>query len=160
MSAYQASVRREGDEFVVSLSAPGGFLLEYRYPSEAQARYFAAVFELGPSKLPVPLRAGAGPSLFELLPSAAREAGSAEPGPLALPVDEPLSEVARRIGAILAEAVDPAALLSAWQLGAEGAPMPPELAKLTAREIAEAIARLDTCEERRAAPTGSPEAAA
>ena len=31
----------------------------YRYGSEAQARYFAAVFELGPQRLPPTARAGA-----------------------------------------------------------------------------------------------------
>lgn len=44
--------RRRGWTVVVRLA--GGEVRRFRYGTEAQARYFAAVFRLGPRTLPVP----------------------------------------------------------------------------------------------------------
>ena len=41
-----------GEGWQLVVRTPGGLALEYNYSSEAQARYFAAVFHLGPSRLP------------------------------------------------------------------------------------------------------------
>jgi len=41
-----------GEGWQLVVRTPGGLALEYNYSSEQQARYFAAVFHLGPSRLP------------------------------------------------------------------------------------------------------------
>jgi hypothetical protein len=42
----------DGGAWQLRVKTPGGLSLEYSYGSEAQARYMAAVFHLGPSRLP------------------------------------------------------------------------------------------------------------
>lgn len=39
-------------QWKVRVERPDGRTVEYRYPSETQARFFAAVFALGPRQLP------------------------------------------------------------------------------------------------------------
>jgi hypothetical protein len=36
----------------LKVRTPAGLTLEYHYGTEAQARYFAAIFQLGPTRLP------------------------------------------------------------------------------------------------------------
>ena len=50
--AYVTELAPTGDGWQLRVKTPGGLSLEYSYASEAQARYFAAVFHLGPSRLP------------------------------------------------------------------------------------------------------------
>lgn len=49
---YVTELAPTGEGWQLKVRTPGGLSLEYRYPTEAQARYFAAIFQLGPSKLP------------------------------------------------------------------------------------------------------------
>ena len=49
---YVTELAPTGDGWQLKVKTPGGLSLEYSYPTEAQARYFAAVFHLGPSRLP------------------------------------------------------------------------------------------------------------
>ena len=42
----------DADEWSLRVKTPAGVALEYRYPSEKQARFMAAVFALGPTRLP------------------------------------------------------------------------------------------------------------
>ena len=49
---YVTELAPTGDGWQLKVKTPGGMSLEYSYASEAQARYFAAVFHLGPSRLP------------------------------------------------------------------------------------------------------------
>ncbi|WP_037582904.1 hypothetical protein [Stigmatella aurantiaca] len=48
----RVALLRDGDGWAVDVMLKGGAELRYRYGSETQARYFAAVFSLGPSVLP------------------------------------------------------------------------------------------------------------
>jgi hypothetical protein len=50
--SYVTELAPTGDGWQLKVKTPGGLSLEYSYASEAQARYFAAVFHLGPSRLP------------------------------------------------------------------------------------------------------------
>src|SRR4051812_7612324 len=50
--SYVTELAPTGDGWQLKVRTPGGLSLEYSYASEAQARYFAAVFHLGPSRLP------------------------------------------------------------------------------------------------------------
>jgi hypothetical protein len=43
-------------EWSLRVKTPAGIAVEYRYDSERQARFMAAVFELGPSRLPPAMR--------------------------------------------------------------------------------------------------------
>ncbi|OJT24978.1 hypothetical protein BO221_11360 [Archangium sp. Cb G35] len=52
MEIARVALRRRGKGWGVEVTLEGGGVRRYRYGSEAQARYFAAVFELGPSWLP------------------------------------------------------------------------------------------------------------
>ncbi|WP_052518906.1 hypothetical protein [Archangium violaceum] len=52
MEIARVALRRHGKGWGVEVTLEGGGVRRYRYGSEAQARYFAAVFELGPSWLP------------------------------------------------------------------------------------------------------------
>lgn len=45
-------LRQHRKRWRVEVTLKGGGVRRYRYSSEAQARYFAAVFELGPRWLP------------------------------------------------------------------------------------------------------------
>ncbi|MBK7863785.1 MAG: hypothetical protein IPJ65_35305 [Archangiaceae bacterium] len=49
---YLTELQPTADGWQLTVKTPGGLSLEYSYASEAQARFFAAVFKLGPSKLP------------------------------------------------------------------------------------------------------------
>ena len=40
------------NEWALRVKTPAGVALEYRYPTEQQARFMAAIFALGPSRLP------------------------------------------------------------------------------------------------------------
>jgi hypothetical protein len=53
----QVSVGRAGRSWSVTVTPEEGAPVEYRYRSQAQARFFAAVFELGPQELPKAHRA-------------------------------------------------------------------------------------------------------
>lgn len=50
--SYVTELAPTGDGWQLKVRTPGGLNLEYSYASEQQARYFAAVFHLGPSRLP------------------------------------------------------------------------------------------------------------
>ena len=50
--SYVTELAPTGEGWQLKVKTPGGLSLEYSYASEAQARYFAAVFHLGPSRLP------------------------------------------------------------------------------------------------------------
>jgi len=50
--SYVTELAPTGDGWQLKVKTPGGLSLEYSYASEQQARYFAAVFHLGPSRLP------------------------------------------------------------------------------------------------------------
>lgn len=50
--SYVTELAPTGDGWQLKVKTPGGLSLEYSYASEQQARYFAAVFLLGPSRLP------------------------------------------------------------------------------------------------------------
>ncbi len=56
MEPGQPDVVQEGRFWVVRIQGAGPNVFEYRYASQAQARYFAAVFALGPRTLPAPSR--------------------------------------------------------------------------------------------------------
>jgi hypothetical protein len=49
---YVTELAPTGDGWQLKVKTPGGLSLEYSYASESQARYFAAVFHLGPTRLP------------------------------------------------------------------------------------------------------------
>ena len=49
---YVTELAPTGDGWQLRVKTPGGLSLEYSYGSEAQARYMAAIFHLGPSRLP------------------------------------------------------------------------------------------------------------
>jgi hypothetical protein len=49
---YVTELAPTGEGWQLKVRTPGGLDLEYRYSSEAQARYFAAIIHLGPTKLP------------------------------------------------------------------------------------------------------------
>lgn len=66
MVKYVTELFQEDGAWVVEVQTPAGMSLEYRYSSERQARYFAAVFSLGPSTLPTPLRVRTTPERSEL----------------------------------------------------------------------------------------------
>jgi hypothetical protein len=57
MAHQSLELRRQGDLWVVRVTDTSERTFEYHYAFESQARYFAAVFELGPRKLPEPQRA-------------------------------------------------------------------------------------------------------
>jgi hypothetical protein len=44
------------DGWALRVKTPAGVALEYRYATEQQARFMAAIFALGPSRLPPALR--------------------------------------------------------------------------------------------------------
>ncbi|MBL8956325.1 MAG: hypothetical protein JNK82_36465 [Myxococcaceae bacterium] len=50
--SYVTELAPTGEGWQLKVKTPGGLSLEYRYATEQQARYFAAVFHLGPSRLP------------------------------------------------------------------------------------------------------------
>ena len=50
--AYVTELVPTDEGWRLKVKTPAGLDLEYRYATEAQARYFAAIFELGPSRLP------------------------------------------------------------------------------------------------------------
>lgn len=59
MGIARVALRRHGKKrWGVEVTLEEGEVRRYRYGSEAQARYFAAVFELGPSWLPPVSRRG------------------------------------------------------------------------------------------------------
>ena len=58
MEIARVALRRRGKGWGVEVTLEGGGVRRYRYGSEAQARYFAAVFELGPTWLPPVSRGG------------------------------------------------------------------------------------------------------
>ena len=49
------------NEWALRVKTPAGVALEYRYPTEQQARFMAAIFALGPSRLPPAARVLATP---------------------------------------------------------------------------------------------------
>jgi hypothetical protein len=59
--SYVTELAPTGDGWQLKVKTPAGLDLEYRYATEAQARYFAAVFQLGPSRLPAADRITASP---------------------------------------------------------------------------------------------------
>jgi hypothetical protein len=52
MEIARVALRRRGKGWGVEVTLKEGGVRRYRYGSEAQARYFAAVFALGPRWLP------------------------------------------------------------------------------------------------------------
>jgi hypothetical protein len=52
MEIARVALRQHGKGWGVEVTLKGGEVRRYRYGSEAQARYFAAVFALGPRWLP------------------------------------------------------------------------------------------------------------
>lgn len=52
MEIARVALRRHGKGWGVEVTLKEGGVRRYRYGSEAQARYFAAIFELGPRWLP------------------------------------------------------------------------------------------------------------
>lgn len=52
MSWYSTSVVKKSRQWAVQVTSAAGEQRELTYTSEAQARYFAAVLALGPSRLP------------------------------------------------------------------------------------------------------------
>jgi hypothetical protein len=52
MEIARVALRRHRKSWGVEVTLKEGGVRRYRYGSEAQARYFAAVFELGPRWLP------------------------------------------------------------------------------------------------------------
>ncbi|WNG43918.1 hypothetical protein F0U60_07290 [Archangium minus] len=52
MEISRVTLRRHRKNWGVEVTLKEGEVRRYRYGSEAQARYFAAVFELGPRWLP------------------------------------------------------------------------------------------------------------
>ncbi len=52
MESEKPEVTKDDQLWVVRLKDAAQNVIEYRYASERQARYFAAVFELGPRTLP------------------------------------------------------------------------------------------------------------
>jgi hypothetical protein len=52
MGIERVALHRDRKGWGVEVRLAGGGVRRYRYGSEAQARYFAAVFELGPRVLP------------------------------------------------------------------------------------------------------------
>jgi hypothetical protein len=59
--AYVTELAPTGDGWQLKVRTPAGLDLEYSYSTEAQARYFAAIFQLGPSRLPAAERIVASP---------------------------------------------------------------------------------------------------
>ena len=59
--AYVTELAPTGEGWQLKVRTPAGLDLEYSYSTEAQARFFAAVFHLGPSKLPAAERMSATP---------------------------------------------------------------------------------------------------
>lgn len=58
MEIARVALRRHGKSWGVEVTLKEGGVRRYRYGSEAQARYFAAIFELGPRWLPPEPRRG------------------------------------------------------------------------------------------------------
>lgn len=56
MEPHSAELRQEDGRWALRVKTPAGISMEYLYPSETQARYFAAVFALGPTTWPPPSR--------------------------------------------------------------------------------------------------------
>lgn len=56
MEIARVALRRHRRSWGVEVTLKEGGVRRYRYGSEAQARYFAAIFELGPRWLPEPKR--------------------------------------------------------------------------------------------------------
>ena len=56
MATFKTRVTTGREFCALEVTTPEGLCLEYRYGSQAQARYMAAVFELGPSSFPDPFR--------------------------------------------------------------------------------------------------------
>ncbi len=54
MARITTRLARADDLWLVRVTGPEGEKLEYTYGSERQARYFAAIFQLGPARLPPP----------------------------------------------------------------------------------------------------------
>jgi hypothetical protein len=50
--SYVTELAPTGEGWQLKVRTPGGLFLEYYFRSEAQARYFAAIIHLGPSRLP------------------------------------------------------------------------------------------------------------
>ena len=85
------SVVREHGKWIVRVADGHKCMLEYRYGSEQQARFMAAVFALSPSRRPAP------DVIWALKPERARRARSAPRprAPKAVPVLHPCSTVTR-----------------------------------------------------------------
>jgi hypothetical protein len=66
MSWISTGVVRKRTMWAVQVESSEGEQRELKYRSEAQARYFAAVLALGPSRLPVPPKARIARKLGEL----------------------------------------------------------------------------------------------
>jgi hypothetical protein len=49
---FEVHAIAESDAWALRVKMPAGIGLEYRYSTESQARFMAAVFALGPAKLP------------------------------------------------------------------------------------------------------------
>jgi hypothetical protein len=52
MNPFTTEICSVESQWALKVKTPAGVALEYRYPSERQARFMAAVIALGPSKLP------------------------------------------------------------------------------------------------------------
>jgi hypothetical protein len=54
MDFAQPELKSQEGSWIVELESNAGQVLEYRYKSEKQARFFAAIFEMKPKILPSP----------------------------------------------------------------------------------------------------------
>ncbi len=52
MSEFSTRLSRTQDQWALRVVTPAGEKLLYRYSSEREARYFAAIFALGPTYVP------------------------------------------------------------------------------------------------------------
>ena len=75
MEIARVALRQHGKKWSVEVMLKEGGVRRYHYGSEAQARYFAAVFALGPRWLPPTSRGRRGRGSRVVAPSAGRAAG-------------------------------------------------------------------------------------
>jgi hypothetical protein len=133
MRNFHSELTRDAEDWVLRVKTPAGIELEYRYGSEAQARYFSAIFALGPTQLPVPRKV----ENFEVapppsVPKPARKR-SRKAARSVLPVDEPLDALAEEL---VANPPDPRPQRRKRPVRA------PELAGVSPSEINDALSAL------------------
>ncbi len=97
MSAFTTRLTRSQDLWALKVTTPAGEKLTYRYGSESEARYFAAIFQLGPTFVPEPppLPAAAPPRVKKKIKLKVKLKKRAAPARAAAPRGR-LARVARR----------------------------------------------------------------